>query len=132
MTENTIVETTEAVAETPKAPSKKSQAFTIFAEKLTERSQGLFSSNKEFRRNVLEAFKSQMGVSIASAATMYNTAKKAAEEADANVGLGRDPKKEKAPSTGKRGRPVVSKNKPKVVVTITTPTEEAAPIEEHA
>lgn len=98
----------------PKAPSKKSLADAIFAVKLIERSEGLFASNKEFRAAVLTQIQTDLGVTIASAATMYNAAKKAAETADATVALGRDPKKEKAPAgTGKRGRPVGSKNKPK-------------------
>ena len=98
-----------------KAPSKKSLALAIFQAKMVERSQGLFASNKEFRASVMNAVKTDLGVSTASAATMYNAAKKEAETIDATVGLGRDPKKVKAPSTGKRGRPVGSKNKAKEV-----------------
>lgn len=101
---------------TPKAPSLKSRATTIFQAKLVERSQGLFASNKEFRSATLVAMETELGVSRASASTMYNTAKKETEVADPGVGLGRDPKKAKAPSNGKRGRPVGSKNKPKEVV----------------
>lgn len=117
--------TTEATATVaapavPKAPSKKSLAFAIFQAKMVERSQGLFASNKEFRAAVLTSIQADLGVSTASAATMYNAAKQEAEKADATVALGRDPKKEKAPSTGKRGRPAGSKNKAKV---------EAAPAE---
>lgn len=112
--------TTPAVA-APKAPSKKSLALAIFTAKLAERTQGLFASNKEFRAAVLGAIQTELSVSTASAATMYNAAKKDAETADATVGLGRDPKKEKAPKgTGKRGRPAGSRNKDKAV--------EAAPV----
>lgn len=112
--------TTEAVAAvaTPKAPSKKSLALAIFQAKMVERSQGLFGSNKEFRAAVLSAIQTDLGVSVASAATMYNAAKKDAETADATVALGRDPKKVKAPSTGKRGRPAGSRNRPKEVVAV--------------
>jgi hypothetical protein len=117
-TEAVTTEATVAVA-TPKAPSKKSLALGIFQSKMAERSQGLFGSNKEFRAAVLSSIQAELGVSTASAATMYNAAKKDAEAADAGVKLGRDPKKEKPVSTGKRGRPQGSKNKDKV---------EAAPV----
>lgn len=111
MTNTTV---TPAVTAAPKAPSKKSLALAIFNAKLAERAQGLFASNKEFRAAVLSTIQADLGVSTASAATMYNAAKKDAETADANVKLGRDPKKEKAPKgTGKRGRPAGSKNKAK-------------------
>jgi len=111
MTQATTV--TTPVAAAPKAPSKKSLALAIFQAKMVERSQGLFASNKEFRASVLTSIETDLGVSTASAATMYNAAKKDAEAADATVALGRDPKKVKAPSTGKRGRPAGSKNKAK-------------------
>ncbi len=113
----TTTQTTVAPA-VPKEPSKKSKANAIFAAKLIERSQGLFASNKEFRAAVLSTIQADLGVSTASAATMYNAAKKDAETADAAVALGRDPKKEKAPSTGKRGRPSGSKNKAKEVIPV--------------
>ncbi len=128
-----------AVVATPKAPSKKSMALAIFQAKLAERAQGLFGSNKEFRAAVLVAIETELTVSRASASTMFNAAKKEAEAADASVGLGRDPKKVKAPSTGKRGRPVGSRNKAKtevvadvatVVVTEVAPAAEVvAPVE---
>lgn len=106
--ENTVA-APEAVA---KAPSKKSLALAIFQAKLVERTQGLYASNKEFRAAVLSSIETDLGVSTASAATMYNAAKKEAETADATVALGRDPKKVKVKSTsGKRGRPAGSKNK---------------------
>ena len=97
--------TTPAVAVAPKAPSKKSLANAIFAAALVTRAAGGFDSNKAFRAHVLSTIQADLGVSVASAATMYNAAKKDAETADTTVGLGRDPKKVKAPSTGKRGRP---------------------------
>ncbi len=146
----TTATVTPAVEATPKAPSKKSLALAIFTAKLAERTQGLFASNKEFRAAVLGTIQADLGVSVASAATMYNAAKKDAETADATVALGRDPKKEKAPKgTGKRGRPAGSKNKAKdevaapaeagVVVTATATDEgvvvaavEAAPAEAAA
>lgn len=128
-TETTVTETTQTTAPVapaaPKEPSKKSQADAIFAEKLAEMKQGLFGSNKEFRAAVLTAIQTKLGVSTASAATMYNSAKKVAEAADQTVVLGRDPKKEKIKvSTGKRGRPVGSKNRPKAEV---APAAEVAP-----
>lgn len=123
------------VAATPKAPSKKSQALTIFQAKLIERKQGLYGSNKDFRAAVLQAIEAELGVSRASASTMYNSAKVEAEAIDATVGLGRDPKKVKAPSTGVRGRPKNSKNKAKVVAPVTdavVTTEVAEPVAAEA
>ena len=122
MNQVTAPEATEVVATTPavvvpKAPSKKSLAVAIFAAKMTERTQGLFASNKEFRAAVLSAIQTDLGVSTASAATMYNACKVEAEAAGTAV-LGRDPKKEKAPSTGKRGRPQGSHNQPKEVAPV--------------
>ena len=125
----TVATTTETVATTetvvatpavPKAPSKKSLATAIFAAKMIERAQGLFASNKEFRASVLNAIVADLGVSIPSAATMFNACKIDAEKADANVGLGRDPKqvKVKAQGTGKKGRPSGSKNKVAEVVVV--------------
>lgn len=133
----TVTETVVAAPAAPKAPSKKSLAVAIFQAKLVERSQSLFASNKEFRAAVLSAIETQLGVSTASAATMYNAAKKDAEAANAEIKLGRDPKKEKVKtSTGKRGRPQGSKNKPKEVtaevavaaVEVAVAAVEAAPV----
>lgn len=109
----------------PKEPSKKSRAVAIFAAALAMRAAGKFDSNKAFRAHVLSTIEAELGVSTASAATMYNSAKKDAETADATVALGRDPKKEKVKTgAGKRGRPAGSKNKAKEVAPATT---EAAP-----
>jgi len=109
-----------------KAPSKKSLALAIFQAKLAERTQGLFASNKEFRGAVLTAIQADLGVSTASAATMYNAAKKDAEVAG-TVTLGRDPKKVKvATGSGKRGRPAGSKNKAKEVATVAVETAPVA------
>ncbi len=119
----TVEATVAAVAPTvTKAPSKKSVAVAIFAAKLVERSQGLYASNKEFRAAVLRAIESELGVSTASAATMFNACKVDAEAADANVGLGRDPKvvKVKTAGSGKRGRPAGSKNQPKETTVVVT------------
>lgn len=140
-TETVVTETATQTAVAVKAPSKKSQADAIFAARLADRAAGFFKTNSEFRNAVLKEIMETVGVSVASAATMYNSAKKEAEAANPTIGLGRDPKKEKPVSSGKRGRPVGSKNKPKVVapadggtvvVTTTEPpapvnTEEAAP-----
>ena len=149
-TANTEVTTNVATPVAPKAPSKKSQADAIFANAMAQRAAGAFASNKAFRAAVLTAIQTQLSVSVASAATMYNSAKKAAEAADATVGLGRDPKKEKPAKVegAKRGRPVGSKNKPKEVapaatetpvaettgpvVVIDAPTVETAPVDEPA
>jgi hypothetical protein len=99
-----------------KAISKKDQAFAIFQSMLNDKLQGRYGSNKEFRSQVLSAFQSRMGVSIASASTMYNAVKKSSE-ADGAVVLGRDPKKVKSSAgNGKRGRPAGSKNRVKTVV----------------
>jgi len=110
--DNVQTTATPAVA-APKEPSKKSRAVAIFAARLADRAAGKFDSNKAFRAAVLTQIQAELGVSVASAATMYNAAKKDAETADANVGLGRDPKKEKPATSGKRGRPAGSKNKAK-------------------
>jgi DNA-binding transcriptional regulator YiaG len=134
----TTASTTEAtVTATPapavaKAPSKKSLALAIFAAKMVERTEGLYASNKDFRAAVLRAIETDLGVSTASAATMYNAAKSEAEKADATVVLGRDPKKVKVKSeSGKRGRPAGSKNKAKEVTDAVAEvaTTEAAPAE---
>lgn len=115
-----------AVVAAPKAPSKKSLALTIFNEQMAKRAAGEFESNKAFRRTVLDRIVAELEVTMASASTMYNSAKKDAETADATVGLGRDPKKEKVVSTtGKRGRPVGSKNKPKEGANNAAPAGEA-------
>lgn len=107
-----------------KTPSKKSQAVAIFQAKLSEREQGLYASNKEFRAAVLNTIITDLAVSVASASTMYNQCKKEFEIND----LGRDPKKVKVKVEGaKRGRPQGSKNREKVVdaptIVITTAPE---------
>lgn len=127
-----MTQTTDTTVTTPKAPSKKSLALAIFQARMVERSQGLFASNKEFRAAVLTSIQTDLGVSTASAATMYNAAKKEAEAADATVALGRDPKKVKAPSTGKRGRPAGSKNKAKEVAPAVAAAADAVPAEAAA
>ncbi len=128
-TTGAAVENTKAtVAATPKVPSKKSLALAIFAAKMVERSQGLFASNKEFRASVLRSIESDLGVSTASAATMYNAAKDEAEKADATVALGRDPKQVKVKvEGGSRGRPKGSKNKAAEVVVVSDAVTETAP-----
>ena len=101
------VDTTVATA-VAKAPSKKSLAVAIFAAKLAEKEQGLYGTNKAFRAAVLTTIQADLGVSTASAATMFNSLKKDAEAAG-TVKLGRDPKKVKVAGTGKRGRPAKAK-----------------------
>lgn len=103
-------QTTETVNQ-KKEPSKKSQAHAIFVLHMDRRNNGEYSSNRDFRAAVLSDIQEKLGVSLASAATMYNTAKKDAESSDPTVSLGRDPKKETEKVAGKRGRPAGSKNK---------------------
>lgn len=126
---------TEVVATTAaavvKAPSKRSQALVIFNEKIAERDQGLFATNKDFRTTTIQKICADLSVSVASASTMYNSFKKEVEAAGTAT-LGRDPKKEKPVSTGKKGRPAGSKNAEKTESTeatvVTTETgAEAAP-----
>lgn len=114
-TASTTDTATAAVVTAPaKTPSKKSLALAIFAAKMVERTQGLYATNKDFRAAVLRKIETDLGVSTASAATMYNAAKAEAEKADSTVVLGRDPKKVKVKSeSGSRGRPKGSKNKAK-------------------
>lgn len=116
--ENTAVTETISVA---KAPSKKSLAQAIFATKVAEFAQKLYGSNKDFRNAVLTTIETDLSVSRASAATLYNSFKKDAEQAG-TVKLGRDPKKVKAQSTGVRGRPIGS-GKKKVIETTETVAE---------
>lgn len=117
------------VTEVAKQPTKKAQALEIFNARLVERSQGLFASNKEFRLSTVAAIQAALGVSITSAAAHYNTCKLANEALNPALGLGRDPKKVKPASSGKRGRPVGSKNKSKEVVA-PAPDAEAAQVAE--
>ena len=113
---------TEVVATTAaavvKAPSKRSQALVIFNEKIGERGQGLFATNKDFRTTTIQKICADLSVSVASASTMYNSFKKEVEAAGTAT-LGRDPKKEKPVSTGKKGRPSGSKNAAKDETTST-------------
>lgn len=102
-TTSTTATTTATAA---KAPSKKSQAVAIFTAALARRAAGQYTSNKDFRAAVLTELQTTLSVSLASAATMYNSAKSEAEAADPTLTLGRDPKvvKVKNPA-GRRGRP---------------------------
>jgi len=99
-----------------KKVTKKSQGDAIFAGELTNRANGAFDSNKAFRARVLTRMETEIGVSRASAATMFNQAKKAVEASDTNVGLGRDPKKVVAKKATPKAEPVT--------VTITPPEQE--------
>ena len=134
-TETTVASTetivTPAAPAAPKAPSKKSLAVAIFATKLAERAAGKFASNKEFRAAVLRTIESELGVSTASAATMFNAAKIDAEAANPDLGLGRDPKvvKVKAEGAGKRGRPAGSVNKKKEAEVVVVTDATAAVVE---
>jgi hypothetical protein len=104
-TNATLTLTTEAT-KVPRGPSKKSQALAIFDRHLETFKAGGFASNRDFRAAVIDEVKATLGVSTASAATMYNAAKVAAEAGDTDVRLGRDPKKVVIKTTtGRRGRP---------------------------
>jgi hypothetical protein len=105
--------TTPPAVKPPKAPTKKQQATEIFQRHLVKYLAGEYDSKKDFRHEVLVGMEVELGVTRPSASTMYNTAKQEAEAAGTVV-LGRDPRKEKAPSTGVKGRPKGSKNKEKV------------------
>ncbi len=88
--------------------TKLSLAVAIFNQQLALRAAGTYATNREFRKATVAQIM-DLGVSLGSASTMYNTAKKAAEAAaqaeGTDLGLGRDPKKQRPVSTGKRGRP---------------------------
>lgn len=120
---NVSTETIVTVAAVVKAPSKKSLAQVIFDAKIVEKTQGLYASNKDFRAATLAAIETGVGVSRASASTMYNFFKSEIEK-DKVITLGRDPKKAKTPSTGVRGRPAGSTNKAKAEVTVAEPVAE--------
>lgn len=89
---NTTATASAAASKPAKAPSKKSLATAIFNSALARRAAGEFASNRDFRAEVLKKMREDLGVSVASAATMYNTAKIEAEAADPTLALGRDPK----------------------------------------
>lgn len=115
-----MTETTTVTA--AKTPSKKSLAQVIFDNCMAKRAANGYTSNKEFRTDVVQTISTELSVTIASASTMYNSAKKdaetAAEKSGTTVGLGRDPKKVKAVGEPKkRGRTPGSKNKEKVATT---------------
>lgn len=78
-----------------KTPSNISLGKTIFNEQLAKRASGEFTTNRDFRASVITRMQSELSVSVASAATMYNSAKATAEQDNPAIGLGRDPKKEK-------------------------------------
>jgi hypothetical protein len=104
--------------------TKISQSKSIFAAKLLMRDAGAYNSNKAFRADVINSLVSDLGVNPATASTMYNTLKNEAMEATPGLVIARDPKKQKAPSTGKRGRPLGSKNKPKAVAELPKTAEQ--------
>jgi hypothetical protein len=80
------------IAPKPARVTKKSQAIAIFEKELVFRANGHFATNKEFRDHILGRMEVEIGVSRASAATMYNEVKKAIEASGYNLKLGRDPK----------------------------------------
>lgn len=132
------VSTEVQVTEAQKAPrvTKISQAKSIFSAKLLMREAGTYATNKQFRADVIQTLVTDLGVNVATASTMYNTLKNDANKAidTPELAIGRDPKKVKAPSSGKRGRPLGSKNKPKAqpvaseqVQTVSTENVESLP-----
>jgi len=90
---------TEVASKPAKAPSKKAQGKIIFNEEMVKLLSKEHKSNKDFRQAVIRRMESELGLSTASAATNYNTAKIEAEAAAVAAGsdfkLGRDPKVEK-------------------------------------
>lgn len=128
---STEVQSTEA----QKAPrvTKIGQAKSIFSTKLLMREAGAYTTNKQFRADVIQTLVTDLGVNVATASTMYNTLKNEANKSMADtpeLAIGRDPKKVKPASSGKRGRPLGSKNKPKAqpvaVEQVQTETAESA------
>lgn len=67
------------------------RGLAIFNEQLAKRAAGEFTNNRLFRASVTSRMQVELGVSIASAATMYNAARVKANDPT----LGRDPKKVK-------------------------------------
>jgi len=113
-----------------KAPSKTSLAAVIFAAAMADRTAGVYATNKAFRAAVLGKIETDLGVSTASAATMFNACKikaeAAATAAGTTVGLGRDPKTVKVKVEGaKRGRPAKAKTEVATVIVVTEPVAEA-------
>ena len=125
--ETTAVVETVVAATAPvvavKAPTKASRALVIFNEALAVRQQEIadnvemekrtFPTNRSFRKFVTDRYMAELDANAAGAAGMYNNGKTAAEKLIPDLGLGRDPKKEK---------PVRA---PKTVVVTTTTTVEA-------
>lgn len=113
-----VVETTTTAAATApvvvavKAPSKVSLAKPIFDAGFAIRQQQIkdnvpmdqrtYKTNKDFRLGTCETVSKTLGVSMASAGSMYNSWKIEIEKVHTDAGLGRDPKKEKpAPKKAK-------------------------------
>ena len=119
--------TAEVTAPVVKAPTKKSLAKAIFDEKLAERNQSLFATNREFRKAVVTKIMAELNAPFPSACAMYNVAMKAS-----GVTIGRDPKKAKRVTSGVRGRPLGSHNKAKAVVAVAPTSEAIVPVVEAA
>lgn len=127
----------KADAPVAKAPSRKTQGFAIFDEELKRREAGAFDGedypNKAFRKHVIGRMMAEITdkegnlaeTSLASASTMYNQAKQAAEADNPKLGLGRDPKVVKVKAKAKAKPKAKSKAKAEE-----TPAE--APAEETA
>lgn len=105
------VETTTTVVVAVKAPSKASLAKPMLQAALEVRQaeidgnvpmdQRKYKTNKDFRMGICTEIHEKLGVSMASAGSMYNSFKIEVEKANPNVGLGRDPKQVKAPKKEK-------------------------------
>lgn len=105
--------------------SKISQAREIFKSKLESRLSGQYQSYRDFRFSVINMFVITLGVNESTASTMFNNIKREILLENPEVNLSRDPRKIKIrTSTGKRGRPLGSKNKPKIVIAQNIPQQE--------
>lgn len=108
----TAAATATTVVVAVKAPSKVSLAKPIFDAGFAIRQQQIkdnvpmdqrtYKTNKDFRLGTCETVSKTLGVSMASAGSMYNSWKIEIEKVHTDAGLGRDPKKEKpAPKKAK-------------------------------
>lgn len=99
-------------------------ALVIFAEQLAVRSTGGFANNRDFRNSVITRMTTELNVTVASAATMYNSAKTASLKADPTLTIGRDPVKVKVAK--------VRTKKATIAATTVTPVEETTEAEQEA
>lgn len=92
-----------------KVDTRTAQAKTIFAGQLKKWVAGKFKTSarpyRDFRRDTMNLFVEKIGVSVAAAATLFNSLKKDALAADKELVIQRDPKIVRAKSDRKPGRP---------------------------